>query len=92
MGRASFGVSRLSGAEKKKKKQKLKNKTKRCRSVKLCTAFSISIYKVKSTKSEAILRQANCRHKCVGAGALDSPYIEAAGLGFVTNEKKQTML
>ncbi|WP_456032094.1 hypothetical protein [Ruminococcus sp.] len=42
-----------SGAEKQKKKNKLKNKTKRCRSVKLCTAFSISLYKVKAAKSDS---------------------------------------
>ena len=80
MGRASFGVSLLSGAEKKKKKQKLKNKTKRCRRTNLCTAFSISIYKVRSAKSEAILRQTNCRHKCVGTGALESPTSKRLGL------------
>ena len=35
--------------------------------------FCSFLYKVRSAKSEAILRQTNCRHKCVGAGALDSP-------------------
>ena len=56
MGRASIGASLLSGAEKKKKKHKLKQITKRCRSKILCTAFTISLSKVKSAKSEAILR------------------------------------
>ena len=35
--------------------------------------FCSFLYKVRSAKSEAILRWTNCRHKCVGAGALDSP-------------------
>ena len=35
--------------------------------------FTILQHKVKSAKSAAILRRTNYRHKCVGAGALDSP-------------------
>ena len=53
MGRASIGASLLSGAEKKKKKHKLKQITKRCRSKILCTAFTISLYRVKSAKSDS---------------------------------------
>ena len=42
--------------------------------------FCSFLYKVRSAKSEAILRQTNCRHKCVGAGALDSPTSKRLGL------------
>ena len=70
MGRASIGASLLSGAEKKKKKHKLKQITKRCRSKILCTAFTISLSKVKSAKSEAILRHNKPWAQSVGANSV----------------------
>ena len=42
--------------------------------------FCSFLYKVRSAKSEAILRQTNCRHKCVGTGALESPTSKRLGL------------
>ena len=53
MGRASFGASLLSGAEKDLKAHKSKGQNKAVSERKTLHRFSISLYKVKSAKSDS---------------------------------------
>ena len=53
MGRASIGASLLSGAERKKKNIKIKEHIKAVSECKTLHRFSISLYKVKSAKSDS---------------------------------------
>ena len=76
MGRASIGESLLSGAEYGNKNIKVGHKTKRCRNGKLCTAFTISLCRVKSAKSDSDFAARQGRVCIVGDGALDVPFGE----------------
>ena len=53
MGRASFGVSRLSGAEKKKEETKTKEQNIAVSECKTLHRFCSFLYKVKSAKSDS---------------------------------------